>query len=138
MLFFSAELGHLDQNRSGVTGILGLQASRQLIALIGLLGDNRGQNRSHPSGLKHTVQYKLSGHLVRVHGQQGFVDLNCLQLFSGQLVLNTLSIGQFHLFLGVKHVLVLEVQRAQIKTLVTNMTDTIRSSGRKFLYFLPC
>lgn len=46
-------------------------------------------------------------------------------------MLNTLSIGQFHLFLGVKHVLVLEVQRAQIKTLVANKTDTISSSGRK-------
>lgn len=79
----------------------------------------------------HTVQYKLVGHLVSVHGQQGFVDLNGLQLFFGQFVLNPLSIGQFHLFLGVKHILVLEVQRAQIKTLVTNNTDSISSSGKE-------
>lgn len=97
----------------------------------------RGQNRSRPSGRTHTVQYRLRGHLVSVHGQQGFVDLNGLQLFLGQFVLNPLSIGQFHLFLGVKHILVLEVQRAQIKTLVTNNTDSISCSSRSwFLYRL--
>lgn len=47
VLFFSAELGHLDQNGSGVTGILGSQARRQLITLIGLRGDNRDVKTGH-------------------------------------------------------------------------------------------
>lgn len=113
MLFFSAELGHLDQNRSGVPWILGLQACQHLIALIGLRGSNRevrGHIHQEKSRRKHIVQ-KLGDHLVSVHSQQGFVDLNGLQLFFGQFVLNPFSTGQFHLLLGVKHILVLEERR---------------------------
>lgn len=46
-------------------------------------------------------------HLVGVHGQQGLVQVNGLELLLHQLVLDTFGVGQLHLLLGVKHVLVL-------------------------------
>lgn len=46
-------------------------------------------------------------HLVGVHGQQGFVQVDGLELLLHQLVLDALGVGQLHLLLRVKHVLVL-------------------------------
>lgn len=46
-------------------------------------------------------------HLVGVHGQQGLVQVDGLELLLHQLVLDTFGVGQLHLLLGVEHVLVL-------------------------------
>lgn len=49
----------------------------------------------------------VRAHLVGVHRQQGLVEVDGLQLLLHQLVLDALGVGQLHLLLGVKHVLVL-------------------------------
>lgn len=50
-------------------------------------------------------------YLVGVHGQQGFVQVDGVQLLLHQLVLNALGVGQLYLLLGVKHVLVLLLEQ---------------------------
>lgn len=46
-------------------------------------------------------------HLVGVHGQQGLVQVDGLELLLHQLVLDTFGVSQLHLLLGVEHILVL-------------------------------
>jgi len=46
-------------------------------------------------------------YLVSVHCQQSFVEFDRLELFLGEFMLNAFCIGQLHLFLRVKDILVL-------------------------------
>lgn len=108
MLLLSAQLGRLDEHGPRVARILRLKAGRQFPALVGL----RGAAESREDGSSHCEQQwqrsaSAAAHLVGVHGQQGVVQVNGLQLLLHQLVLDALGVAQLHLLLGVKHVLVL-------------------------------
>lgn len=110
MLLLSAQLGCLDEHGPRVTRILRLKAGRQFPALVGLRGRQRAgrmdqRAASYCSGGGGGVSAGV--HLVGVHGQQGFVQVDSLELLLHQLVLDALGVGQLHLLLGVKHVLVL-------------------------------
>lgn len=58
------------------------------------------------------LQYSLllQPYLVGVHRQQSFVKVDGLKLLLRQLVFNTFSVCQLHLFLWVEHILVLREQ----------------------------
>lgn len=57
--------------------------------------------------IRTTSTLWLRQYLVSIHCQEGFVELNGLKLLLHQLVFDTYSARQFHLFLWVKHILVL-------------------------------
>lgn len=68
----------------------------------------RGRINALPRRWMHWWSRVTAGpHLVGVHGEQGFVEVNGLELLLHQLVLNAFGVGQLHLLLRVKHVLVL-------------------------------
>lgn len=62
-----------------------------------------------PMDLIHSYLLQISfPYLVSVHCKQSFVEFNRLELLLGEFMLNTFCIGQFHLFLWIKDILVLQ------------------------------